>query len=82
MGDVSVPGHQTFWTNKRSTLKSEHQTLVQQYPDADEQLKQLLKLLVDIEDVARHIPGSVGKSVEWSVIANAAEERSPWKPAS
>jgi hypothetical protein len=55
---------------------------VQQYPEEDAQLKQLLKALGDIEDVARHIPVSVGESAEWAVILNAAGEngaRSPWK---
>jgi hypothetical protein len=52
--DVSVPGYQTFWTNKLFTLKSEYQTLVQQYPKEDAQLKQLLQVLGDIEDGARH----------------------------
>jgi hypothetical protein len=28
----------------------------------------------DIEDVARHIPASVGESAEWTAIVNAAEE--------
>jgi hypothetical protein len=74
MGEFAVPGYQTFWTNKRSTLKSDYQTLMQQYPDADAQLKQLLKLLGDIEDVAGHIPASVGESAEWAAIVNAAEE--------
>jgi hypothetical protein len=41
---------------------------------ADAQLKQLLKMLGDIEDVARHIAASVGASAEWSAIVNAAEE--------
>jgi hypothetical protein len=86
MGDAPVPGYQTFWTNKRSILKSEHQTLVQQYPEADAQLKQLLKLLGDNEDVAGHTPGSTRESAEWVVIFNAAGrkrsellQRSPWK---
>jgi hypothetical protein len=61
MGDVPVLGCQIFWTNQRSTLKSETQTLVQQYPDADAQLRELLKLLGDIEDVAGHTPASVGE---------------------
>jgi hypothetical protein len=60
--------------NKISALKSEYQTLVQQYPEADALLKQLLKVLGDIEDVARHIPASVGESAVWSAIVNAAEE--------
>jgi hypothetical protein len=60
--------------NKLSALKSEYQTLVQQYPKADAQLKQLLQVVGDIEDVARHIPAFVGESVESSAIVNAAEE--------
>jgi hypothetical protein len=77
MGDVSVPGYQIFWTNKRSILKSEHRTLVQHYPDADAQLKQLLKLLGVIENVARHTPASVGESAEWASIVYAAEGNGP-----
>jgi hypothetical protein len=33
MRDVPVPGYQSFSTNNRSTLKPEHSTLVQQYPE-------------------------------------------------
>jgi hypothetical protein len=73
MGEVPVPGYQTFWTNKRSTLKSEQQTLVQQYPNADTQLKQVFKVLGDIADIAGHTQASVGGSAEWAVIVNAAE---------
>jgi hypothetical protein len=62
MGDVPEPGYQTLRTNKLSALKSEYQTLVQQYPEADVQIKQLLQVLGDIEDVARHIPASVEES--------------------
>jgi hypothetical protein len=47
---------------------------VQQYPEADAQLEQFLQVLGDIEDVARHIPASVGESAEWSASVNAAEE--------
>jgi hypothetical protein len=75
MEDVPVPGYQTFCTNKCSTLNSEYQTLVQQYPDADAHIKQFLKVLGDIEDVARNIPAYVGESAEWSAIVNAAEEK-------
>jgi hypothetical protein len=74
MADVPVKGYQTLWMNKLSALKSEYQTLVQQYPEADAQLKQLLQVLGDIENVARHIPASVGDSAERSAIVNAAEE--------
>jgi hypothetical protein len=47
---------------------------VQQYPDADTQLKQLLKVLGNIEDVAGHMPASVGESAGWAALVNAAEE--------
>jgi alanyl-tRNA synthetase len=73
-GDDPVPGYHTFWLNKRSTLKSEYPTLVQQYPDAFAQLKQLFKVLGDIEDVAEHTPASVWESAKWAAIVNAAEE--------
>jgi hypothetical protein len=68
MGDVPVPGYITFWTNKRSALKSEHQTLVKQYLEAGAQLKWLLKVLGGIDDVARHIPASVWEIAEWAAI--------------
>jgi hypothetical protein len=74
MADVPVPQYQTLWTNKLSALKSEYQILVQQYPEADAQVKQLLQVVGDIEDVARHIPAPVGENAEWSAIVNAAEE--------
>jgi hypothetical protein len=74
MGEVPVPGYKTFCINKRSTLKSEHQTLLQQYPDADAQLKQLFKVLGVIDGVAGHTPASAGETAEWAVIVNAVEE--------
>jgi hypothetical protein len=47
---------------------------VQQYPEADSQLKKLFNLLGDIEDVAGHTSTSVGESVEWAAILNFAGE--------
>jgi hypothetical protein len=46
---------------------------VQQYPDADPQLKQVFKVLGDIAYVAGHTRASVGESAQWAVIVNAAE---------
>jgi hypothetical protein len=74
MGDVPVPGYQTFWKNKCSVLKSGHQTSLKQYPDADAQLKQFFKLLGDIEDLAEHTPASVGGNAEWASVVNVAEQ--------
>jgi hypothetical protein len=58
-------------------LKSEYQQLIGQFPDADAQLKQLLKVIRDIEEVARYTPASVGESEQWSTIVNTAEENRP-----
>jgi hypothetical protein len=73
MADIPVPGYQSFWTGKRKTFKSEYRNLLEQFPDADELLKQLFKVLCDIEDVAGYTPASVGESDQWSVIVNVAE---------
>jgi hypothetical protein len=74
MAAVPMPGYQAHWADKRQTLKLEYQQLVAQFPDADSQLKQVFKLLCNIEDVAGCTPASVGDSEEWSSIVNAAEE--------
>jgi hypothetical protein len=74
MADIPVPGYQAFWLDKRKALKTEHKRLLSQSPDADAQLKQLFKVLCDIEDVAGYTPASVGNSDQWSYIVNAAED--------
>jgi hypothetical protein len=74
MAEIPVPGYQTFWTTARESIKSEFQRLVGQHPDAEEQLKQLYKILCDIEDVAAYTPASVGESEQWSSIVNTVEE--------
>jgi hypothetical protein len=62
MADVPVPGYQAFWIEKRQALKTEYKRLLNQSPDADAQLKQLFKVLCDIEEVAGYTPASVGDS--------------------
>jgi hypothetical protein len=42
--------------------------------NADAQLKQLFKVVCDIEDVAGYTQASVGESQEWSAIVNTADE--------
>jgi hypothetical protein len=74
MAAVPVPGYQAYWADKCQTLKSEYQQLVEQFPHAESQLKQLFKLLCNIEDLAGYTPSSVGDREEWSSIVNAAEE--------
>jgi hypothetical protein len=74
MANVPVPGYQAFVTEKRVTLKSEYKQLLGQFPDADAQLKQLFKVVCDIEDVPGYTPASVGESQEWSAIVNTADD--------
>jgi hypothetical protein len=65
MADTPVPGYQAFWMDKCKKLKSEYQQLIGQFPDADAQLKQLFKVIRDIEQMARYTPASVGESKQW-----------------
>jgi hypothetical protein len=74
MADIPVPGYQAFWTTARESIRSEFQRLVGQPPDAEEQLRQLYKILCDIEDVAGYTPASVGESEQWSSIVSTVEE--------
>jgi hypothetical protein len=74
MADIPVPGYLAFWTDKRKALKSEYQKLWSQSPDADAQLKQLFKVLCDIEGVAGYTPALVGDSDQWPSIVSTAEE--------
>jgi hypothetical protein len=74
MADIPVPGYQAFWIDKRKALKSEYKRLLSESPDADAQLKQLLNVFCDIEEVAGYTPASVGDSDQWSSIVNSAEE--------
>jgi hypothetical protein len=74
MPDIPVPGYQTLWMDTCKKLKSEHQQLIEQFSDADAQLKQLLKVIRDIEEMARYTPVSVGENDQWSSIVRTAEE--------
>jgi hypothetical protein len=74
MGDVPVPGYKICLKNRSSTLKFKNKLLVQQYSDTDAQLKQLFKMMGDIENVVEHTPASVRESAECAANKNAAEE--------
>jgi hypothetical protein len=74
MADDPMPGYQSFWADKRVWLKSEYRQLLRQFPDADAQLKQLFKVVCDIENVAGYTPASVVESEQGSSIIDIAEE--------
>jgi hypothetical protein len=73
MPDTPGTGYQAFWREKRKAVKAESKRMLNQSPDADTQLKQLFKVLCDIEYVAGYTPALVGDSAQWSSIVNSAE---------
>jgi hypothetical protein len=74
MAGVPAPAYQQFWADKRSSLQTEHKDLVTKYPDAAASIKQLFKVLRDLEDLASYTPLSVGQSEECATITSIAEE--------
>jgi hypothetical protein len=74
MAAAPVPGYQAFWAEKRASLQAEYETLIENYPDADTQYRQLFKVLCKIEEVAGYAPAVVGESADWTAIVSAAEE--------
>jgi hypothetical protein len=50
--------------DKRSSFKTEYNTIVGTYPDAAASMQQLFKVLCAIEDLASYTSASVGESKE------------------
>jgi hypothetical protein len=74
MEDVPVPGFQKFWADKQSALKAEYPALINKYPDSHALIKQVFKVLRDIEDLAGYTPPVVGESSDWTSVVDSAEE--------
>jgi hypothetical protein len=74
MADIPMPGYEVFWMDTCNKLKPQYQQIIGQFPDADAQLKQLFKVIRDIEELARYTPASEGESEQWSTIVSMAEE--------
>jgi hypothetical protein len=74
MADIPVLGYQAFWTDTCNKLKSKYQQLIGQFPDTNAQLKQLFKVICNIEEMTRYTPASVGEGEQWSSIVSTAEE--------
>jgi hypothetical protein len=72
--DVLVPGCKKIFAVKVKSLKAEYQLLLTKHHDAEAQLKELFKILCDIEDVAGYTPASVEEIVEWISIVIIAED--------
>lgn len=67
--------YQRFWTDKRSSLKSEYQAIENKYLDAATSVKLLFKVLCDIANLAGYTPASVEDGEEWVAILNSEENR-------
>jgi hypothetical protein len=50
MAGVPVLAYQQFWMDKRTSLKTEYNSLVGMHPDATSSIQQLLKVLCSIEE--------------------------------
>jgi hypothetical protein len=74
MAGVPVLAYQQFWMDKKTSLKTEYNSLVGTHPDAAASIQQLLKVLCSLEDLASCTPASVGESEEWAAIVSPAED--------
>jgi hypothetical protein len=74
MAAVPVPGFQKLWTDTQTKLKSEYHALVAKYPDADSLMKQVFKVVCDIENLAGYMPALAGDSREQTSIVKTANE--------
>jgi hypothetical protein len=69
-----VKAYKQFWTDKRLSLNTKYNDLASTYPDAAPSIKQILKVLCDIEKLANCTPISVGESKEWADVISLAED--------
>jgi hypothetical protein len=59
--------------HKKKKLKTVYNSIVGAQPDAPASIKQHLKVLCSIEDLASCTPASVGEREEWAAIVSSAE---------
>jgi hypothetical protein len=76
MAGVPTPAYHNFWTDKRSSLKTELIEIIGTHPDAAAPMQQLYQVSCQIEDLASYTPASVGESEEWAAIVSSAEDNS------
>jgi hypothetical protein len=74
MADVPEPGFRKYWRRALSSLKSESHAITNKYPEAASVVKQVHKVISDIEILAKCTPARVGESSQWTNIVNGAEE--------
>lgn len=73
MADISVPGYQAFWTDKRKRLKSEYKRQIGQFPNTDTAETAVYSIL-RYQGRGRVHSIFVGDNKQWSSIVSVAEE--------
>jgi hypothetical protein len=68
MAQKIVPDFEQHWIYVYNSLQSEYNDMVTKYPDAEESIKQVGKVLSDIVSLAGCTPSEVGDSMKWQGI--------------
>jgi hypothetical protein len=68
-----VTAHEQFWLQEIKNLQTSYKSIVAKYPDADDVLQQVYKVLCDLVSLAGCTPASVGESEKWVRTVDAAK---------
>jgi hypothetical protein len=74
MANAQIPVCGQFWLREYNSLQSEYKDIISKYPDADEVLREVYKVLGDIVSLAGCTPANIGTCTEWSRIVDSAKE--------
>jgi hypothetical protein len=61
-----VTAHERYWLQEVKNLQASYKNIVTQYPDADDVLQQVYRVLGDLVSLAGCTPISVGESEKWT----------------
>jgi hypothetical protein len=60
-----MTAHEQFWLQEVKNLQASYKSIVAKYPDADDVLQQVYKVLGDLVSLAGCTPARVGESEKW-----------------
>jgi hypothetical protein len=69
---TEVTVHERYWLQEVKGLQAAYKGIVAQYPDADDVLQQVYRVLGDLVSLAGCTPTNVGESEQWVHTVNAA----------
>jgi hypothetical protein len=64
--------HERYWLQEVKSLQASYKGIVAQYPDADDVLQQVYRVLGDLVSLAGCTPTNVAESEQWVHTVNAA----------